>query len=195
MNFPSRVKNDKRWGLGKLKNTNIQEIIKGRRTYGGATEKKKKQTGKSILMDFKNSVQCGQQTQMQLKDKIWDHLWYSGGWERDDRGWDGWMASPNRWTWVWTSSWSWWWTGKPGVLQSMESQRVRHNWETELKGLHSVIRSLLSCEDQFHWSGGSSVGRVTEKQKIRTGNTENSIKKFPYQERVQECFVVKGFSH
>ena len=41
MNFPSRVKNDKRWGLSKLKNTNIQEIIKGRRTYGGATEKKK----------------------------------------------------------------------------------------------------------------------------------------------------------
>ena len=42
MNFPSRVKNDKRWGPRKLKNTNIQEIIKGRRTYGGATEGKEK---------------------------------------------------------------------------------------------------------------------------------------------------------
>ena len=52
--------------------------------------------------------------------------------ERDDRGWDGWMASPTRWTWVWASSGSWWWTGKPGVLQSMGSQRVRHKWASEL---------------------------------------------------------------
>ena len=146
-------------------------------------------------MDFKNLVQCGQQTQMQLKDKIWDYLLYSGGGERDDRGWDGWMASPNWWIWVWASFGSWWWTGKPGVLQSMGLQRLRHDWVTELKWLHSVIRSLLTCEDQFHWSGGSSVGRVTEKQKMRTGNTENSFKKFAYQERVQEYFVVKGFSH
>jgi len=42
------------------------------------------------------------------------------------------MASPTRWTWVWASSGSWWWTGKPGMLQSMRSQRVRHNWATEL---------------------------------------------------------------
>ena len=51
---------------------------------------------------------------------------------RDKRGWDGWMASPTLWTWVWTSSRSWWWTGKPGVLQSMGSQRVGHGWITEL---------------------------------------------------------------
>ena len=50
----------------------------------------------------------------------------------DDRGWNGWMASLTQWTWIWASSRSWWWTGKPGVLQSMESQRVRHNWATEL---------------------------------------------------------------
>ena len=48
------------------------------------------------------------------------------------RGWDGWMASPTQWTWVWVNSRSWWWTGRPGVLQSMGSQRVRHNWATEL---------------------------------------------------------------
>ena len=47
-------------------------------------------------------------------------------------GWDGWMASLTRWTWVWASSGSWWWTGKPGVLQSMELQRVEHDWTTEL---------------------------------------------------------------
>ena len=45
---------------------------------------------------------------------------------------DGWMASPTRWTWVWASSGSWWQTGKPGMLQSMGSQRVDHDWVTEL---------------------------------------------------------------
>ena len=54
------------------------------------------------------------------------------GGEGDDRGWDGWMASPTQWTWIWASSRSWWSTGKSGVLQSMGSQRVRHDW-TELK--------------------------------------------------------------
>ena len=46
------------------------------------------------------------------------------GGEGDNRGWDGWMASPTRWTWVWVGSGSWWWTGKPGVLQSMGSHGV-----------------------------------------------------------------------
>ena len=50
--------------------------------------------------------------------------------ERDNRGWDDWTVSPMKWTWVWISSRSWWWTGKPGVLQSMGSQRVRHDWAT-----------------------------------------------------------------
>ena len=47
-----------------------------------------------------------------------------GGGEGADRGWDGWMASLTQWTWVWVNSGSWWWTGRPGVLQSMGSQRV-----------------------------------------------------------------------
>ena len=51
--------------------------------------------------------------------------------EGDNRGWDGWMASPAQWTWIWVSSRSWWWTGKPGVLQSIGSQRVRHDWVAE----------------------------------------------------------------
>ena len=54
------------------------------------------------------------------------------GWMRLDRGWDGWMASPTRWTWVWVNSGSWWWTGRPGVLLFMGSQRVGHDWATEL---------------------------------------------------------------
>ena len=44
----------------------------------------------------------------------WERL--KAGGEGDDRGWDGWMASPTQWTWVWASSGSWWWTGKPGML-------------------------------------------------------------------------------
>ena len=52
--------------------------------------------------------------------------------EKGMAGWDGWMASPTQWTWVWVSSGSWWWTGKPGTLQSTGSQRVRHDWVTEV---------------------------------------------------------------
>ena len=60
----------------------------------------------------------------------WERL--RAGGEGDDRAWDGWMASPTQWTWVWVSSGSWWWTGRPGVLQFMGSQRVGYNWATEL---------------------------------------------------------------
>ena len=52
--------------------------------------------------------------------------------EGDYRGWDGWMASLTQWTWVWVNSGSWWWTGRPGLLQSMELQRVGHDWAIEL---------------------------------------------------------------
>ena len=54
------------------------------------------------------------------------------GGEGDDRGWDGWMASPTQWTWVWVDSGSWWWTGRSGMLWFMGLQRVGHDWVTEL---------------------------------------------------------------
>ena len=67
----------------------------------------------------------------------WKISWY---WERlkaereeDDKGWDGWITSPTWWTWVWANSRSWWWTRKPGMLQSMRSQRIGHYWVTEQK--------------------------------------------------------------
>ena len=67
--------------------------------------------------------------------RVWKRPWC---WQRqkargkgDHRGWDGWMASPTQWTWVWASSERWWRIGKPGVLQSTELQRVGHNWATE----------------------------------------------------------------
>ena len=66
----------------------------------------------------------------------WKRLWcwegLGAGGEGDDRGWDGWMASPTWWTWVWVNSGSWWWTGRPGVLQFMGSQRVGYDWAAEL---------------------------------------------------------------
>ena len=69
-----------------------------------------------------------------LEKTHWKNCWegLGAGGEGDDRGWDGWMASPTRWTWVWVNSRSWWWTGRPGMLQFMGSQRVGHNWATEL---------------------------------------------------------------
>ena len=66
----------------------------------------------------------------------WKRLWcwegLGAGGEGDDQGWDGWMSSPTRWVWVWVNSGSWLWTGRPGMLQFMGSQRVGHNWATEL---------------------------------------------------------------
>ena len=85
----------------------------------------------------------------------------------DDRGWDGWMASPTQWTWIWVGSRSWWWTEKPGKLQSIGSQRVGHDQVTELnwpeqsifnkrtyflllrKYKHVVLVYLLNCVQLF----------------------------------------------
>ena len=83
----------------------------------------------------------------------WKRLWcwegLGAGGEGDDRGWDGWMASLTRCTWVWVNSRSCWWTGRPGVLRFMGSQRVRHDWATELNwmkwiNLEPNIRSEIS---------------------------------------------------
>ena len=73
--------------------------------------------------------------------------------EGDDRGWDGWMASPTRRTWVWVGSVSRWWTGKPGMVQPMELQRVGQDWATELHlpsgralpGNHGLSETSLPC--------------------------------------------------
>ena len=71
----------------------------------------------------------------------WERLKVGG--EGDDRGCDGWMASLARWTWVWVGSRNWWWTGKPGMLQSIGLQRVRHDWATEQ-------------QMSFHWALGTA---------------------------------------
>ena len=71
-------------------------------------------------------------------EKPWCWEGLRAGGEGDDRGWDGWMASHTQWTWVWVDSRSWWWTGKPGMLQSMGSQRVKHDWMTELNWISQM---------------------------------------------------------
>ena len=75
----------------------------------------------------------GEELTLWKRPWCWERL-KTGG-EGDEGGWDGWMVSPTEWTGVWVNSGGWWWTGRPGVLQSMRSQRVRHDWEIELKGI------------------------------------------------------------
>ena len=70
------------------------------------------------------------------KDWCWEGL--RAGGEGDNWGWDGWMASLTRWTWVWVNSGSWWWTGRPGVLRFMGSRRVGLDWATELNWTNNL---------------------------------------------------------
>ena len=85
----------------------------------------------------------------------WKRSWclegLGAGGEGDDRGWDGWMASPTRWAWVWVNSGSWWWTGRPGMLRFMGSQRVGHDWGTELTWTEGSLYGLASvCPGQCY---------------------------------------------
>ena len=73
----------------------------------------------------------------------WEGLWAGG--EGDNRGWDGWMASLTRWKWVSVNSESWWWTGRPGVLRFMGSQRVGHNWATDLIWSDAICHTRSDC--------------------------------------------------
>ena len=73
-----------------------------------------------------------------LRPWCWEKL--KVGEKGDDRGGNGWMASPTQWTWLWVNSRRWWWTGKPGVLQSMGSQRVGHDWATELNRTDMLLK-------------------------------------------------------
>ena len=77
----------------------------------------------------------------------WEGL--GAGGEGDDRGWDGWMASPTQWTWVWVNSVRWWWTGRPGVLWFVGSQRVGHDWVTQLNWTEDLFTPVESRVHTF----------------------------------------------
>ena len=102
-----------------------------------------RRSNQSILMEISPEYSL-EGLMLKLKLQYFGHLMWRTDWKRpwcweklktggegDERGWDGWMASPSQWTWVWASSGSWWRTGKPGVLQSMRLQRVRQDLVTE----------------------------------------------------------------
>ena len=86
------------------------------------------------------------------------------------------MASPTWWTWVWASSRSWWWTGKPGMMQSMELQRVRQDWVTELNWYKMSEWTLWKCRRQrkrinwetiTNWRRPKSLQMVTAAMKLK----------------------------
>ena len=90
----------------------------------------------------------------------WESL--KAGGEGEDRTWDSWMASPTPWTWVWVNSRSWWWIGRPGMLQSMGSQRIGHNLTTELNW--EEWKSWLKMQHSKHQVHGSHSHNFMEKK-------------------------------
>ena len=109
----------------------------------------------------------------------WEKL--KAGGEGDDGGWDGWMASPTQWTWVWVNSGSWWWTGRPDVLQSMGSQRVRHDWVTELNW------TITKAYD---------TDRKTQEDRVnaqRTGSRSRSAQERSPLAKSQSCWMHRRF--
>ena len=90
---------------------------------------------------------CGE---LVLLKRPWCWETLRAGGEGDNRGWDGWMASPTQCTWVWVSSGSWWWTGRPGMLWFMGSQGVGHDWATELNWTEGLV--ILNIFSYACWS-------------------------------------------
>ena len=88
-----------------------------------------------------------------VKSWLWCWEALGAGGKRNEGGWDGWMASPTRWTWVWVNSGSWWWTGRPGVLRFMGSQRVGRDWVTELNWTNDTVIEIYSIEKQSDEAG------------------------------------------
>ena len=86
---------------------------------------------------------------------IWKYPDAGKDWGQEEkgitRGWDGWMASPTQWTWVWVNSGSWWWIGRPGVLRFMESQRVGHDWATELNWSVARYKKKNNLSGRSRW--------------------------------------------
>ena len=83
-----------------------------------------------LLPPDRKSRLIGKDPTLSKRPWCWERLKARG--EGNNRGRDGWLASLSQQTWVWASSGSWWWTGKTGMLQSMGSPRVGHDWETKL---------------------------------------------------------------
>ena len=121
----------------------LQELVMDRDTWcaavHGVTE------NRTLLSDW-TELNCCKELTHWKRPWCWEILKAEG--EGEDKGWDGWMASPTQWTWVWVNFGNWWWTGRPGVLHSTGLQRVRHDWATELnwteKWLLNVKKKIIN---------------------------------------------------
>ena len=129
---------------------------------------------------------------MRRVDSLEKTLGLGAGGKGDDRGWDGWMTSLTRWMWVWVNSGSWWWTGRPGMLQFIGSQRVGHDWETELTEL-TDYPSQTHHRQQFlkrfsihrlFWP--TWPHRITERERGQAGQKERGKSLSP------TCVVVRA---
>ena len=108
---------------------------------------------------------------LQKRPWCWERLKAGGegddrGWEGDNRRQDGWMTSPTLWTRVWVSSGNWWWTGKPGMLQSREWQRVEHSWAIQLNWTWYLSLQKCMCKyphrhTERHFKNTSSYCVIT----------------------------------
>ena len=87
-----------------------------------------------------------QRTDSWKRPWCWERL--NAGGEGGNRGWNGWMASPARWTWVWVGSGSSWWTGKPGILKW--GRKVRGDW----------------AELDWSWNTGTIPSPLTENSNL-----------------------------
>ena len=119
---------------------------------------------------------CEEMTHLK-KPQCWEGL--RAGGEGDDRRWDGWMSSPNRWIWVWVNSGGWWWTRRPGMLRFMGSQRIGHDWATELNWTELTMPKPLTVwipincgkfwkrwEYQTTWPASSETNIQVRKQQL-----------------------------
>ena len=132
----------------------------------------------------------------------WERLKVKGG--RDDRGWDGWMASLKRWTWVWVHSGSWWWTGRPGVLRFMRLQRVRHDWATDLNWKEinpeyslegQMLKLKLQYSSHLMWKADSlektlMLGKIEGRRRER----QNEVIRWHHQHNWHELWSCSNLS-
>ena len=127
--------------------------------------------------------------------RCWEGL--GAGGEGDNRGWDSWMATPTWWTWVWVNSRSWWWTGRPDTLQFMGSQRVGHDWVTELNWCTINFNSLLDWS-LYHrvmpWKGWEIL-TVWPSQEIPQSLTESWEKRAPCSSHPPEMQSSSAWGH
>ena len=148
-----------------------------------------RRSNQSILKEI--SLECSLEgLRLKLNLQYFGHLMWRvdslektlmlGGWaegERYDRGWDGWMASPTRWPWVWVNSGSWWWTGRPGVLQFMGLQSW--TWPSEWTEVNPCS-SAIAPSPPRHVTSDSSENK---NKSLDRGHLEaTSLSKFTHQE-------------